>query len=269
MKFFRLAAVALASAMAAGGAAALDLTITGYASDDNSVQVKLDPSPNTFSSWTGSGGVSELRLSLSGAGVPPGIISGYTYRAEVGPGTFTGNPVETFEVGRTYSEYNVVDFSAPKANLLAKLWTLHGNDVQTDSSSDNKSRDAAAFQLAAWEVIYDSTPYEVKNSGGANPPAIFSAIGSSNATKTQADQWLTQALGYAGPVSYKVQDLVSTSSTRTVEINDHQVVQPAAGHTDFLLATQIPVPEPSGMLLMATGVLALTFVGRRRLRDHV
>ncbi len=121
------------------------------------------------------------------------------------------------------------------ATNLSKLFTFAGSLV-------NSAPTSAAFQLAVWEIVYES-PSNTYSMGSGR--AVFGP-GQGNATTIAlADSWLS-ALG-------------TTTATAPISILS------SASSQDLVYGgATAPIPEPSTYALMIAGLGALGFVARRR-----
>jgi hypothetical protein len=114
--------------------------------------------------------------------------------------------------------------------LLSQLFT----EAYPAATSDEQH--SAAFQLAVWEIIYDSASLDL--AGGA-----FTASGGNAGTLALAQQWLRNLAGFTG--GYNLFLLRSPHSQDFV----------TTGLTFGRLATA--VPEPGSIALFAIGLLGL------------
>jgi hypothetical protein len=189
-------------------------------------------------------------------GAAPGIDTSMSGTVGVGQfkGQHNGNDFVTyctdifehFHWNTTYNNYFVAangsayGFSAPQASLLGKLYTVA--DALVDTADE-----AASFQLAIWEILYDSS-YEVRNVSGRGN--FYVEGGGNSGHQTQANAWLAQAAALGGS-QFNVVRLASVDAPR---MND--------GSQDFILVSK--VPEPATSALMLAGLAGAGFVARRR-----
>jgi len=122
--------------------------------------------------------------------------------------------------------------------LLSKLFSEAYGMALMDSTH------SAAFQLAIWEIIYDSGDLHL----GAGTFKVTNDYGHTN-TVTLAQSWLDGLSGASA--NYTLYFLTSP---------DHQ---------DFVTASRVPVPttkvpEPATLTLVATALLLLAGFARRR-----
>ena len=145
-----------------------------------------------------------------------------------------------FGFNNTYNDYVASTVTPPAAaTALAELFTEVGGPGAAIATTDN----SAAFQLAVWEIKYDTGngPYEL---GSGN----FQVTGGSATTISLAQGWLDHLAAFQPP-KYDVTLLASPSAQ------------------DFVTATPTPlrsVPEPTPLPLFAAGLAALTVVLYRR-----
>ena len=114
----------------------------------------------------------------------------------------------------------------------ADLGRLYANAGVVDTSVEE-----AAFQIAVWEIAYETTPGAYALGSGA---ASFSGGSAAGGALGLAATWLTGLGNGAG------------RSISVIESADHQ---------DVIFA---PVPEPSTYMLMVAGLLATVEVSRRK-----
>jgi hypothetical protein len=290
MSLFRLATVALASTLAIGSAFAYDIELSGYAgggaADTFNVQIGATSLTNVSA-----GAI----LAKFAGGSPAGVSfigqnargeNGYTFSSQLG-----GLPVEALATNHTYTAPQYFElangqtvtgaagtsstgFTSAQSELLGRLMQNYGNVVNTDLSGGHDSQarhDGAALQLAVWDILFDSAPGNV--STGA-----FSVTGALTATQASdvatANSWLTAIT--TGPLSLAANPALHpakggeklASVAWVSPANDGHGATPHVGTTDLLVLAPLAVPEPSALLLMASGICAIGFVGRRRLRER-
>ena len=190
--------------------------------------------PVTFTGFTHG----SLTVTASITGHAPKTVSagGFTTIWN-GPPSFESYCVDLFQTisfGTTYPEYTFVGAGHTFANGdaytdLSRLYARAGvvNNALTE----------AAFQIAVWEIAYetDAGPYNV--GGGA---ASFSGGTAAPAALALANTWVT-TLGATGPI------------INVLESREHQ---------DVIFPT--PVPEPETYALFMAGLAAVGFMSRRR-----
>jgi hypothetical protein len=212
--------VAAVLALAASAPARADnVTFTGFAHGSQSVDYSLSYLPPDVST-SGSAAAGGFATVLNGG---PSFVSycvdlyqhvtfGTLYPEYTAPGTSHVfiNPRAYDDLGRLYNVAGVVDTSVEEA----------------------------AFQIAVWEIAYETTAGPYSLSGGA---ARFSGgTAASSGALTLASSWLA-GLGGA-PVR----------PIDVIESRDHQ---------DVIFA---PIPEPSSVALMLTGLVVAGGIARRR-----
>ena len=142
-----------------------------------------------------------------------------------------------FGFGGNYTDYVATEPDNPIYTMLGQLFT------EAYGAATGNAMNSAAFQLAIWEIVYDS---DLNLSGGD-----FRVLGGDAATVAVAQGWLN-ALG-------NFQD------------NYRLVLLHSATHQDFVTfgepfrdVTRTRVPEPAPLALLAAAMLAMIVVRRRR-----
>jgi hypothetical protein len=195
----------------------------------------VSATPLTNTTWlVGSGEVLTVHRSANAQTVPVGGFQG----------DFGANHIEfwcfdldhTFSLGTTY-DYIATAFTGALATRVAQLFEAGGSG---GSDADH----AAGFQLALWNVLYDSDTTVSGNTG-------FYVSGSSNAVN-DANAYLADMANHTGS-SVTLARLTSTS-------RDPQ-------HQGFITPNTVPltlVPEPPAMPLVLTALAVLGLVETRR-----
>ena len=215
------AAALLACLLAFGGAQADTVKITGFL-DGRSAGVDLDtPRDGLFS-----------------AGEFTGLRNGNSFSA------MCVDVNRDLSFGTTYTNYTAMTpaaygFSSTQVGLFNRLYTDYY------ATSHTNGVNAAAFQIAVWEITYDGN-------GALNHGAGTFTLGAGgNATaKSTAASWLSSLTPLA-------------SSAWTFTVLDSQSVTGGQSATQDLLVA-IPVPEPETYALLLAGLGLLGFVARHR-----
>jgi hypothetical protein len=208
---------ALALAASTSVRAGDDVTFTGFAHGSQSVDYSLS-APNAVTSGSASAG--GFATVLNGG---PSFV------------TYCVDLYQHISFGTLYPEYTGPDTSHVFSNSrayddLGRLYNVAG--------VVNTSVEEAAFQIAVWEIAYETTPGPYSLSSGA---AQFSGgSASSSGALTLASTWLGE---------------LGAAPTRPIEVLQ------SADHQDVIFA---PVPEPSSVALMLSGLVAAGGIARRR-----
>lgn len=172
-----------------------------------------------------------------GAGEFSGTLNGASFK------TYCLDLYENFYFGTTYTDYHLVSLAPAQAFDIGRLVTKYRADVDT-------AKESAAFQVALWELTYESSgSFDLFNGS-------FKETAANDGVRALAQSWLADL----GSVSlFRVAKLESVGYT-------NRYGNWVPGHQDFLVTT--PVPEPSTYLLMAAGLLGIGFVTRRRMSQR-
>ncbi len=136
---------------------------------------------------------------------------------------------QTFSFNNAYTNYVAAPENTPVLTALGQLFTLAHASALSDANH------SAAFQLAIWELVYDSDH-------SLQSPGAFYVTGGNATARNIAQGWLS-SLGPNSPDTWNL--IFLTSST----------------HQDFL---GLRVPEPAPIALLALAMLAMIMVRRRR-----
>jgi len=217
MRLVPLASIALVTALAATAARADDVTFTGFAHGSQTVHFSL-VAPNAVASGdVNAGGFATI---LNGS---PSFV------------TYCVDLYQHISFGTLYPEYTAPGTSHVFANsrAYADLGRLYANAGVVDTSVKE-----AAFQIAVWEIAYETTLGAYALGSGA---ASFSGgTADSSGALGLAATWL-MGLGSGEGRSISV-----------IESREHQ---------DVIYA---PVPEPSTYMLMLAGLMATVEISRRK-----
>lgn len=213
-----LACLAWGSAQAQAGV----VEFQGFANGSQTVNYQLSV-PNPSASGSTSAGGFKVLLD--------GTTSVMTYCIDL---------LQHISLGGSYDDYTEV---AGSAHVFAN--TRAHDDIGRLFSAGHEVNDAteqAAFQIAIWELAYETSPTSYDVDSGA---ARFFGGTAANGALALADDWLSN-LGSINNVSVRVLESPS--------------------HQDQVFAN--PVPEPSSAALIMAAMLSLGFVQRRRSSRH-
>jgi len=216
MRLVPIASVALACALGATTARGDNVTFPGFAHGSETVAFSLT-APNAVASGTVSAG--GFATILNGS---PSFV------------TYCVDLYQHISFGTLYSDYTAPGSTHVFANnrAYADLGRLYANAGVVDTSIEE-----AAFQIAVWEIAYETTPGAYALGSGA---ASFSGGSAAGGALGLAATWLSGLGNDAG------------RSISVIESTEHQ---------DVIFA---PVPEPSSYMLMLAGLLATVEISRRK-----
>lgn len=207
-----LSLLALTLAAAAGSAQASTVTFTGFANGSEGVTYKLDYA-GTSNDVQGSANAGGFATTLDGS------PSFETYCVDL---------YQAISFGVAYSDYG--NFGAShvfnNASAYGDLSRLYARAGAVTTATQE-----AAFQLAVWEIAYETGGSYNLGSGTASFTGSAGAI-------SLASTWLS-SLGAGGP------------AIQVIESREHQ---------DVIRA----VPEPETYAMFLAGLAAMGFVARRR-----
>ena len=170
---------------------------------------------------------------------------GFTTVLNGGP-SFTSYCVDLYEsisfADPAYTNYNEVDGSTHFTGLHAAADADIGK-LFSAGHLVNNAKTQAAFQVAIWEIAYETSGSYNLSTGTAQ---FSGGTAASSGALTLATSWL----GSLG------------ANTMDVKVLESLSIRNIKGHQDVVFAQA--VPEPSTYALMAAGLMSIGFVARRR-----
>lgn len=153
-------------------------------------------------------------------------------------------PAQPFALtSKGFKTYTAGSFTGSQATLLQSLYSSSFQSVHSGNQQ-------AAFQLAIWEIITETSGSALKITAGANQGSFYltSTDQPSNAVQALATHYLSAAQSYNGPALYSLTKLSN------------------ATYQDLVVATAVTaVPEPESYALFLGGLGVMGLLARRRL----
>ena len=222
-----LAALLAANTASAGLISSVNLKMTGFAYGYAAVQT------NVTSGTIGDG---ELQGLMTNNGVTSSFL------------TYCTDLAQSFSWNTNYSYTLVANgsangFTARQADLLGKLYTLAGRDVDTTDES-------AAFQLAVWEIVTESASNKLNILNGN----FQLTAGASNQQRSLASNWLESISASTAKNTFDATRLYSSVAQDFVVFTERSLTTIDGGK----------VPEPASYGLVGMALLGLVATRRHR-----
>ena len=203
--------------------------------------VEYLPGSGVFQSKSGTVGAGEFDVSLNGSPTFEAICTDIFH---------------SLSFGKNYSDWTISTaatlYTDERAKALGKLWTLAHDGAGNDSHQSNAK--SAAFNLAVWEIVYEST----RVSGNLVFNLGSGAFQGGNSATSVAQGWLNaiQVPGNTIAVTplYALHSIGGPSYWKDGKYIDGTITQD--------LLTPVPEPETYAMFLAGLGMMGA--VARRR-----
>jgi hypothetical protein len=215
-----LAGGMLAALLLAGQASAVPINITGFAYGSQVVDIDAPVNQN----------------------VNAGAFSALINNAAPSVLAWCADLFTNISIPNTYQYTPAGPLPAfPNANALANLGALASNALSLVNNADT----SAAFQLAVWEILYESSPSAVNSGAGFKVGNNPSSVGIANGWLAQLGTW-NNTLNYTVDFYGKVPGVKATQ--------------------DLIVFRRVPVPEPGSFALMLLGSAGAGLLVLRRRR---
>jgi hypothetical protein len=216
-----LAAAAVTLAAMGPASAQLNVTLTGF----------TNGYANVGNTLTGVVPVGQMRGLLNG-------VAFETYCTDLYETVYLNQPYSNYFYAPTDSAHGL---TSSQASMIGRLYSVAdaGGAVQVNSLDES-----VAFQLAIWEVLYETGAYNL------NAGSFHATTGGNANQRSLANHWLAAASS------------LGSSQFNVVRIASIDSLGQQNGRQDLVVAT--PVPEPSTYALLAAGLGVVGFVARRR-----
>ena len=236
MSYFRIAIAAAAITFTGNIAAA---TTLGYDGPAGSSSIQITGTGITANNVNTSYGGTATAFKMSDAGNELGLGQSFIAFCLDLLGTLNNNAdyevTDTpFATKHTLSDYQVGN--------VKNLFNSSYGSVDTDDNIQ-----AAAFQMALWDVLYEEDDADLGLDVGKVQGFGDDAVDGTDVTDL-ANSFLGNVAGYGGPALYKVSFLEATNDARQ----------------DLVTAQLAPVPVPAAGLLLIGGFGALAAMKRRK-----
>lgn len=235
----------------------------------------------TFSDGTVSTVAGMFEWELAGNGFEPDAINGHLLGSNPFSGKFFTNCIEIGEnvtPGATYT-FSIVDLTqAPnmgkgvggqspgsnmtsvQADLLRELYGKFRSEINTSLNNASEKEDAAAFQLAIWETVFETVGKlgRVDNEPGNLDKSFAQAA---SATIDKANAWLSDILNNDRPKA-TLFGLTNSGKNGVLGVQDQVIELDIGGGA--LPPPPLAMPEPASLAVW--GLLGLVAVAGRKLR---
>ena len=243
LRFLRASVVAVAAVVASVGPAFADSVTLDFTNVNPTANVKVKINSSTYS---GAAGEMNWKVTATTDNAIPAQTNPFTVNQQVV--TFCIDALHALQDPDTYT-VDYQPFANDSATLLTELYAAHYADIGSNGNN------AAAFQIAVWELIYDAPTTGSYTYSNGLTGGIFKDNGTTSSIINTANSWLSdfQTVG-ANTTGWTLYELDAGTSGQSQLYGVHTTG--GGGQT----GVPLPAAAPAGFALL------MGLAGYRKLR---